>query len=59
MSKLPYHIASRTWLSKQTLDNLNDICDSHFSAGTYDVDCADGVRIVWPWWNCYSMEQNI
>ena len=32
-----------TWLTKQTLDNLNDISDSHLSAGTYVVDCADEV----------------
>ena len=32
-----------TWLTKQALDNLNDISDSHLSAGTYVVDCADGV----------------
>ena len=32
-----------TWLTKQTLDKLNDISDSHLPAGTYVIDCADGV----------------
>ena len=32
-----------TWLTKQTLDKLKDTSDSHLSAGTYVIDCADGV----------------
>ena len=40
-----YHIIllQETWLTKQTLDKLNDISDFPLSAGTYVIDCADGV----------------